>query len=185
MKARFFKSPAEFRKWLDRYHESRDELVVGYFKIKTGKPSMTWSESVDQALCYGWIDGIRRRIDEDRYCIRFTPRRRGSNWSAVNIRKVAELTKKGLMQEAGLAAYARRAVQDASAATDSTAAVALPQAFEQRLAANKEAHAFFSAQAPSYRRQVRGWIMSAKREATRRARLQKLIDKSAASERVY
>jgi len=98
----FFESQDKFRAWLEQHHEKETVLIVGYYKVKSGKPSMTWSESVDQALCFGWIDGIRRSIDEESYCIRFTPRRSRSNWSEINIKKVEELTKAGLMKPAGL-----------------------------------------------------------------------------------
>ena len=108
MRPRYFRSKSEFRAWLAKHHEDKEEVFVGYHKVKTGKPSMTWSGSVDEALCFGWIDGIRRTVDEERYCIRFTPRRAQSNWSAVNIRKVEALKKAGKMKPAGLAAFALR-----------------------------------------------------------------------------
>src|SRR5207247_3524511 len=102
MKINFFKTPGDFRKWLEKHHASARELLVGYYKKSSGRPSMTWPESVDEALCFGWIDGIRRSVDDVSYTIRFTPRRRGSIWSAVNMKRVEELSKKGLMQPVGL-----------------------------------------------------------------------------------
>lgn len=108
MKPKFFSSKSDFRRWLEENHETATEIIVGYYNVKSGKGGMTWSESVDEALCFGWIDGVRRKIDEESYCNRFTPRKANSNWSAVNIAKVAELTKKGLMKPAGIAAFAKR-----------------------------------------------------------------------------
>ena len=104
----FFKTEDDFRRWLEVNQEKESELIVGFYKVKSGKPSMTWSQSVDQALCFGWIDGIRRTIDDERYCIRFTPRRKNSIWSAINIKKVEELTKAGLMLPAGQKAFSYR-----------------------------------------------------------------------------
>jgi uncharacterized protein YdeI (YjbR/CyaY-like superfamily) len=98
---RFFPSQLDFRKWLEKNHNKETELIVGFYKVGTGKPSLTWSQSVDQALCFGWIDGIRKSIDNESYCIRFTPRKPSSNWSAINIKKVEELTKLGLMKPEG------------------------------------------------------------------------------------
>src|SRR5687768_7190159 len=106
--AKFFKDQNEFRAWLDKNHDKKTELIVGFYKVNSGKKNMSWSESVDQALCYGWIDGVRTSIDGNRYQIRFTPRKPGSNWSAVNIRKMEELTKSGLMRPAGLEAYGKK-----------------------------------------------------------------------------
>lgn len=108
MKPVYFKDQNEFRKWLKKNHDKESEIIVGYYKVRTGKPSLTWSQSVDQAICFGWIDGIRRSIDEERYCIRFTPRKPASIWSKVNIKKVEELRKKGLMKEPGLQVYNNR-----------------------------------------------------------------------------
>ncbi len=104
----FFSGPAEFRKWLEQNHDKENELLVGFYKVNSGKLNMTWSQSVDEALCFGWIDGIRRSVDKDSYCIRFTPRRPGSNWSAVNLRKVKELMQQGLMQPPGIEIFNRR-----------------------------------------------------------------------------
>lgn len=177
MKPRFFRTPAEFRAWLTKHHRTRSELVVAYYKKASGKPSMTWQESVDEALCFGWIDGIRRSYGEDAYTNRFTPRRKGSNWSAINIRRVEELKRAGRMQPAGLAAFARR-----------TEAKSRVYAYEQRdlpkfepeleklFKANKEAWAFFQALPPYYRKGETLWVNSAKAEATKLRRLAKVID---------
>lgn len=107
MKPKFFRNQSEFRKWLEENHDKETELIVGFYKVDSGKHNMTWSQSVDEAICFGWIDGVRRSIDSESYCIRFTPRRPTGIWSAVNIRKVEELTKKGLMHPAGIAAFQR------------------------------------------------------------------------------
>ena len=106
--ATFFKTQDDFRKWLESHHENETELIVGFYKVDSGKPSMNWSQSVDQALCFGWIDGVRKSIDKESYCIRFTPRRNNSNWSAINIKKIEDLTKAGLMKPAGLKAFSLR-----------------------------------------------------------------------------
>jgi uncharacterized protein YdeI (YjbR/CyaY-like superfamily) len=184
-KARFFASPAEFRAWFERNHESARELLVGFRKRKTGKPSITWPESVDQALCFGWIDGIRRRVDEESYTIRFTPRRPGSTWSAINIARVKELTAAGLMHTKGLEAFARRSdAKSARYAYEQTEQPKLEAAHDKRFKANTKAWAFFSAQAPSYQRVCIHWVSSAKAEETKRRRLEKLIETSAKGRRL-
>jgi uncharacterized protein YdeI (YjbR/CyaY-like superfamily) len=142
MEPKFFKTPAEFRRWLAANHDKKDEIVVGYFKVSTGKPSMTWSESVDQALCFGWIDGVRRRYDDDSYTIRFTPRRQRSIWSSVNIAKVAVLKEKGLMHAAGSAAFEKRE-DSRSAIYAHENSTELSAEFEQRFRSNKKAWDFF------------------------------------------
>ena len=177
-KPRFFKTPAAFRAWLRTHHKTKDELLVGYYKKHTGKPSMTWPESVAEALCFGWIDGIRRRVDDDAYSIRFTPRRKTSVWSAVNVRLMAELESAGKMTAAGRAIFAAR--PDPEFPGYSYDAKRL-----REFRKNKAAWKFFEAQAPSYRRTARHWVMSAKREETRDRRLATLIEKSAAGLRVY
>src|SRR5258708_4681428 len=148
----FFTSPKEFRKWLERNHVSKTELFVGFHKKHTGKPSMTWSESVDQALCFGWIDGVRNSIDFERYMIRFTPRKPGSNWSAINIKKVAELTALGLMKPVGVAAFNLRDEKRSKIYSYEEKAESLRPEFEKKLKANKKAFAFFEKQAPWYRK---------------------------------
>lgn len=176
----FFATPEEFRVWLEENHATARELWVGYTKKGAGRPSITWPESVDEALCFGWIDGIRRSVDDTSYMNRFTPRRPGSNWSAVNIARVAELTAQGRMRPAGLAAFDRR--------RDETTAVysyeqrhqaALEEAEEQQLRANPAAWQFFQARPPSYRQAAIRWVISAKKAETRQSRLARLIEDSA------
>lgn len=176
----FFPTPAEFRAWLDEHHEHETELWVGFYKVGSGRPSMTWPEAVDQALCFGWIDGVRNRIDDESYRNRFTPRRRGSTWSAVNIRRAQELIAEGLMHPAGLRAFEARS-DDRSAiyAYEQRHAAVLDPESEARLRANEDAWRFFEAQPPSYRKAATYWVVSAKREETRRSRLETLIEDSA------
>ncbi len=172
----FFETPDDFRAWLDANHDSATELWVGYYKKGTGKPSMIWPESVDQALCYGWIDGIRKRVDDESYTNRFTPRRPGSNWSEVNIKRVEELTAQGLMHPAGLRAFEARDHDKRQQYSYETRRRALDPAYEAQFKANEQAWAYFETQAPSYQKVATGWVMSAKREETRQKRLAKLID---------
>jgi uncharacterized protein YdeI (YjbR/CyaY-like superfamily) len=143
----FFKTPADFRAWLENNHETASELIVGFYKVASGKPSINWSQSVDQALCFGWIDGIRRSIDKESYCIRFTPRRNTSNWSAINIKKVEELTKAGLMKPAGLKAFALRNENKSGIYAYENETAWLESAYEKQLKANKKAWDFFLKQA--------------------------------------
>ncbi|MDQ3930612.1 MAG: YdeI/OmpD-associated family protein [Chloroflexota bacterium] len=180
MEIKFFESPSEFRKWLDENHQTETELWVGFHKKGSGKPSITWPESVDQALCFGWIDGIRKSIDETSYMIRFTPRKRGSIWSAVNIKRVGELIELGLMQPAGLAAFEKRDEKKAQLYSYERTESKLDEAYERQFRDNQVAWSFFEAQAPWYRRTSSWWVMSAKKEETRQRRLSTLI---AASER--
>lgn len=181
----FFETQDKFKAWLELYHEKETELIVGYYKIESGKPSMTWSQSVDQALCFGWIDGIRRSIDKESYCIRFTPRRSKSNWSSVNIRKVEELTKAGLMKPAGLKIF--NEWQDKKSANYSYEKdiISLNPDYEKQFTADKPAWTFFIKQAPSYKKAVINWIMSAKQEKTRQQRLDKAIKASSMNQKIY
>jgi uncharacterized protein YdeI (YjbR/CyaY-like superfamily) len=172
----FFASPAAFRAWLARHHATAQELWVGFYKKSSGQPSITWPESVDQALCFGWIDGIRKSIDAISYAQRFTPRRPGSNWSAVNIRRVAELTQLGLMQPAGLAAFEARRAHRSEVYSYEEGKSGLDPVYEAQLQADPRAWDYFQAQAPWYRRTACHWVMSAKQEATRLRRLASLID---------
>ena len=178
MKPTFFASASEFRKWLEKNHAKKTELLVGFYKVGSGKQNMTWSESVDQALCFGWIDGVRKSIDEHSYYIRFTPRKPSSIWSAVNIKKINELTKQGLMHEAGLSAYAKRKDHKSAIYSFEKEEMKLPPAFEKLFRANKKAWKFFESLAPSYRKTSVHWVMSAKQEATQAKRLQVLISDS-------
>src|SRR5947207_5062268 len=180
----FFATPAAFRKWLEKHHEKESELLVGFYKKDSGKPSITWPESVDQALCFGWIDGVRRRIDDVSYSIRFTPRKKTSTWSAINIARVAELTKLGLMQSTGLRAFEHRREDKSAIYAYENAVRTLDAADEKTFRANKNAWAFFNAQPPGYRRLCIYWVTSAKKEETRARRLATLIDDTAAGRRL-
>ena len=175
VKPRFFKDQNSFRKWLEKNHQKKDDLFVGFYKVKSGKLNMTWSESVDQALCFGWIDGIRKTIDEERYCIRFTPRNPKSNWSAVNIKKVKELTKKGLMQPAGIEAYNLLKTNNAKIYSYEKSEAKFSKEFEKLFKLNKLAWKYFQSMSPSYQKLATNWVMSAKRDETRIKRLNELI----------
>jgi uncharacterized protein YdeI (YjbR/CyaY-like superfamily) len=176
MKPAFFATPAAFRAWLDKHHKTADEILVGFYKKATGKPSMTWSDSVDEALCFGWIDGIRRSHGADAYTIRFTPRRPGSNWSAININKVAQLTKKRRMRPAGLAAFEKRTAKKSRIYSyEQQDLPSFEKSLEKKFKANKKAWAFFLTLPPYYRRGETRWVSSAKAEETRLRRLDKVI----------
>ena len=183
-KPTFFKTPADFRKWLDKHHAEASELWVGFLKKNSGKPSITWPESVDEALSYGWIDGIRKSVDETSYKIRFTPRRSGSVWSTVNIGRVAELIKDGRMKPAGEKAFTARQEYKSGTYAYEQRQPELPETYAARLRKNKDAAKFFESQPPSYRKTVMWWIVSAKQEETRLKRLAKLIEASAKQQRV-
>ncbi len=174
----FFTIQSDFRKWLAKNHKTESELLVGFYKVGSGKPSMTWPQSVDEALCFGWIDGVRKRIDDESYSVRFTPRKPSSIWSAVNIRKIGELTQKGLMQPGGLAAFEKRTENKSKIYAYGSDPVKLSPEFEKTFKANKKAWAFFAAQAPSYQKTIIHWIMRAKQETTKLSRLNKTIAES-------
>jgi uncharacterized protein YdeI (YjbR/CyaY-like superfamily) len=184
MDAIFFETPAEFRAWLEGHHSTAPELLVGLRRRSSGLPTMTWREAVDQALCFGWIDGVRKSSDEMSHTIRFTPRRARSIWSAVNVARVEDLTRLGLMRPAGSAAFEAR-----DPARTAIYAYERPlQQFGDELLrefhANTAAWRFFEAQPPSYRKVVVSWVMTAKREETRRRRFEKLLEECAASRRL-
>jgi len=181
----FFKTRKDFRKWLEKNHKIKKELYVGYYKKATGKLTMTWPQSVDEALCFGWIDGIRRSIDEESYCNRFTPRRATSRWSNINIKKVEELSKQGLMHSAGLEIYKKRKEERSGISSYENEAKELDKDLEERFKANKSAWEFFSKQAPSYKRTIIHWILSAKQEKTKLARLDKTITESEKQKRIF
>jgi uncharacterized protein YdeI (YjbR/CyaY-like superfamily) len=185
MEPTFFATPAELRAWLEEHHESASELLVGFYKKGSGRPSITWPESVDQALCFGWIDGVRRSLGEDAYTIRFTPRKARSNWSAVNVARMEELIAAGLVRPAGLAAFERRS-DDRTAiySYEQRKTATLPPEYEQQLRSNEGAAEFFDSQPPWYRRTATHWVISAKREATRERRLAQLIEDSANERRI-
>jgi len=184
MKVKFFKTPSDFRKWLAAHHASETELWVGFYKKDSGKASVTWPQSVDEALCFGWIDGIRKNIDEVSYKIRFTPRKQRSTWSAVNIKRVPELTEQRLMEEAGLKAFAARQENRSGIYSYEQRSPELPAQYAKKLKKNAAAWKFFQAQPPSYRKAVNWWVVSAKQEETRLKRLDKLIDDSAEGRRI-
>jgi uncharacterized protein YdeI (YjbR/CyaY-like superfamily) len=180
-----FERPEDFRAWLEQHHASERELWVGYYKKASGKPSMTWPESVDEALCFGWIDGVRRSIDDERYMIRFTPRRPRSVWSAVNIGRVAALTAEGRMHPAGRKAFeARREDRSGIYSYERREEAVLDPAYEKRFRARRKAWASFQAMPRSYRQGAIRWVMTAKKEETRERRLATLIESSAADRTV-
>jgi len=173
----YFASPAEFRRWLKKHHASAQELLVGFHRTGSGRPSMTWPESVDEALCYGWIDGVRKRVDETRYTIRFTPRRKTSIWSRINLDKVKVLSAEGRMTTAGLAIHAER--KDPDHPGYSTALRVVGPFAPSRLRAfkkEKAAWSYFAAQAPSYQKNIRHYVESAKQEETRMKRFARVLE---------
>jgi uncharacterized protein YdeI (YjbR/CyaY-like superfamily) len=180
----FFETPEAFRAWLERHHAEADELTVGFYKKSTGKPSITWPESVDEALCFGWIDGVRRSLGLESYTIRFTPRRPGSTWSKVNIGRVQVLIEQGRMKPAGLAAFEARSEERSGIYSFEQESVELPEQYAASLREDEAAWRFFHEQAASYRKAVTWWIVSAKKEETRAARLEKLKTHCAAGQRL-
>jgi uncharacterized protein YdeI (YjbR/CyaY-like superfamily) len=185
MEPTFFATPADFRAWLQEHHETESDLLVGFYKKGSGCPSITWPESVDQALCFGWIDGVRRRIDDESYSIRFTPRKARSTWSAVNVKRVGELTADGLMQPAGVAAFERRSADRTGIYShERREAAAFDAEQERAFKADEGAWAWFQDQPPSYRRTATHWVISAKKPETRERRLRRLIEDSAAGRTV-
>ncbi len=179
MKPTFFAKQSDFRRWLQAHHGSASELLVGYYKVGSGRPSITWPQSVDEALCFGWIDGIRRTIDAQSYSIRFTPRRARSNWSAVNIKRARELKRLGAMRPAGWKAFLARADErSAEYSYEQRHAAKLEPASERRFRANKKAWSYFQGRPPSYRKAAIWWVVSAKKAETRQRRLAQLIKDS-------
>jgi uncharacterized protein YdeI (YjbR/CyaY-like superfamily) len=175
----FFASPEEWRAWLEEHHESETEVWIGYYKKHTGKATLTWSQAVDQALCFGWIDTQVRRIDDERHQQRFTPRKPTSNWSKVNVAKIAALTEAGLMRPAGAAAWeARREDRTGIYSFETETPAADVERVEAAIREDEAAWAFFSAQAPSYRRTAIHRVVTAKREATKEKRLAELTSDS-------
>ena len=184
MNIKYFKSASDFRRWLEKNHSTTQELWVGYHKKSSQQPSMTWPDSVDEALCFGWIDGIRKSVDDLRYTIRFTPRRQGSIWSAVNIKRARQLSDKGLMKPTGIAAFDARKENRSGIYSYEQRSAHLDGTYEKKLRKNKTAWEFFYAQPPSYRKAIGWWIVSAKQEATRLKRLERLIKESASRKRL-
>jgi uncharacterized protein YdeI (YjbR/CyaY-like superfamily) len=182
---RFFATPAAWRAWLEKNHAKAESIRVGFYKKGTGRPSITWPESVDEALSFGWIDGVRRSLGPEAYEIRFTPRKPTSIWSAVNVKRVAELERMGKMTDAGRAAFARRKeAQTAIYSYEQRTTAVLPPEMKKRLDANKKARAWFESQAPYYKRMATYWVISAKKEETREKRLATLVACSAKGELV-
>jgi uncharacterized protein YdeI (YjbR/CyaY-like superfamily) len=185
LKPQFFQTPADFGTWLEKNHATATELWVRFYKKDSGKLSITWPESVDQALCFGWIDGIRKRIDKTSYQIRFTPRRRGSIWSAINIKRATELVRRKQMRPAGIKAFAARIENKSAIYSYEQRSTELAPPYANLLKKNKAASNFFEGQSPSYRKMIGWWIVSAKKEETRVARLSKLISESAKGKRLF
>ena len=184
MKVKYFKSPAEFRRWLEKNHATTQELWVGYYKKSSKQPSITWPESVDEALCFGWIDGIRKSVDDSRYTSRFTPRRRGSIWSAINIKRAQVLTREKRMRPAGTKAFEARREYKSGIYSYEQRTVELPEPYASALKKNKSAWRFFKTQPPSYRKMMSWYILSAKKEKTRSERLSNVIAASAKRKRL-
>lgn len=184
LEATYFESPDAFRAWLAEHHDGLDVLWVGFWKKATGRPSLTWTESVEQALCFGWIDGVRRSVDDERYAIRFTPRRPGSNWSARNLDMYAALDDAGLIEPPGRAAYDARDPERTDRYRFEREQVSFSDEQLARFRAEPAAWSYFQAQPPSYRKTATWWVVSAKREDTRERRLTALIEDSAAGLRV-
>ena len=185
MKPQFFATQEDFREWLNDNYDKESELLVGFYKVATGKPTMTWSQSVDQALCYGWIDGIRKSAGDDSYTIRFTPRKSTSIWSAINIDKIEVLKQNGLLRPAGLTAFEKRKESKSKVYFHEQEAPAeLSPEFEDAFKENAAAWEFYTKQAPSYRKVVAHLVMTAKQEKTRIARFEKLVKASAEGKRI-
>lgn len=184
--ARFFATPAHFRAWLDTYHDSATELWIGFYRKATGRPSITWPESVDEALCFGWIDGIRKKIDNESYKIRFTPRKTNSTWSAVNIRRVTALQRERRVRAAGVAAFERRTTNNSAIYSfENRESAKLSDAAEREFRRDVLAWKFFQAQPSGYRQLAAWWVISAKKPETRQKRLQQLVRQSHAQRRIY
>ncbi len=179
-----FKSGAEFRRWLEANHASSTELLVLFYKKDSGKGGITYAEALDEALCFGWIDGVRTGVDATRYTIRFTPRRAGSIWSLINVRHAERLIQEGRMQAAGTKAFDERSTKRTGVYSFENRPQTLPEELETLFRAKKAAWAFFNQQPPGYRRTVTWWVVSAKQAATRERRLARLIQVSAARQRV-
>ena len=180
----FFPTQKDLRKWFEKNHKKEKELFVGYYKVASGKPTVTWSQSVDEALCFGWIDGIRRSVDEESYCIRFTPRNPKSNWSAINIAKVKKLTKLGLMKPEGLKAFGFRKEEKSKVYSYENPLVEFDKSYLKKFKSNRSAWKYFESKSPSYQKTTTRWVMSAKRETTRTKRLEELIHDCAAGNKI-
>jgi len=180
----FFSSGEAFRAWLKENHDSKKEIIVGFHRRQTGKLTLTWKESVDEALSFGWIDSIRRSIDSQSYTIRFTPRKKRSIWSAVNIKRAGELIAEGRMQPAGLKAFKERDEKRANLYSFERENIAFDKDVEKKFKANKKAWKFFQSMPPSYRKPATWWVMGAKKAETRNAHLATLIEDSEAGKKI-
>lgn len=180
----FFPTQKDLHKWFQKNHKKEKEFLIGFYKVSSGKPSITWSQSVDEAICFGWIDGIRRSIDDESYCIRFTPRSPKSNWSAINIKKVEELTKLGLIKPEGLHAFGLRKENRSKIYSYENSAVIFDKSNEEKFKANKQAWKHFQSMPPSYQKTTTRWVMSAKQETTRLKRLDELMRDCAAGKKI-
>lgn len=180
----FFKTRSSFRKWFEENHDKATELLVGFYKVNSGKASITRSESVDEAICFGWIDGVRKSINEESYCIRFTPRKPKSIWSTINIKKVEELSRQGLMHPFGIAAFAKRTENKSGIYSYEKEAAILSKDFIKKFKANKKAWKFFQSMPPSYTNTAIHWVMTAKQETTKVKRLEELIRDSEAGRKI-
>jgi uncharacterized protein YdeI (YjbR/CyaY-like superfamily) len=179
-----FKSPAEFRAWLEAHHATATELLIGFYKKDSGRGGITYAEALDQALCFGWIDGVRKGLDDQSYTIRFTPRKRGSIWSNINVRHVERLTAAGRMRAAGQAAFAARDAKKTGIYSFERPPQKLTPELEKIFRAKKRAWTFWSAQPPGYQRTLTAWVIRAKQEETKQRRLATLIAESAAGRRI-
>jgi uncharacterized protein YdeI (YjbR/CyaY-like superfamily) len=184
MKPKFFRTPSDFREWLEKNHAKAHELLVGYYKKDSGKASITWPESVDEAICYGWIDSVRKSIDDISYTIRFTPRKTGSIWSSVNIARAQALIEHGKMKPAGLKAFQVKKENKSGIYSYEQRSFNLEEPYNKILKKNNTAWNFFQAQPASYRKAISWWIVSAKKEETRLKRLEKLATYSVRGKRI-
>ena len=184
MRPRFFSTPSAFRAWLQKNHDGATELWVGFHKKNSGKKSITYAEALDEALCFGWIDGVRKSVDESSYTIRFTPRKSKSIWSRVNTKRAEELAKVGRMKPSGREAFALRDPQRSGIYSFETSARTLDEVYETKFRAKKRAWEFFQNQPPGYRKLATFWVMSAKKDETRLRRLKQLISDSAEARRL-
>jgi len=183
MKPRYFKSQADFRAWLEKHHATERELWVGFYKKASGKKGLAYLEAVDEALCVGWIDGIKKRVDADSFMHRFTPRTKSSSWSTINTKRVAALTKLGLMAEAGLKVFRERDRKRSGIYLYEQTARDLDPQYERRFKSDTRAWTFFQAQPAGYKRLATMWIMTAKKEETRLKRLEAIMQASAGEKR--
>ncbi|HEX9252802.1 MAG TPA: YdeI/OmpD-associated family protein [Ignavibacteriaceae bacterium] len=180
----FFPTQKHLRIWFEKNYKKEKELFVGFYKGSSCKPTVNWSQSVDEAICFGWIDGIRKSIDDESYCIRFTPRNPKSNWSAVNIKKAESLTKLGLMKPEGLKAFSYRKEEKSKIYSYENQVVGFDKSYEKRFKANKQAWKYFQSTAPSYQKITTRWVMSAKQETTKLKRLNELINDCALGKKI-